>query len=217
MVPERRLTVNIVDPNIESYIESLRGQPAAVLREMEQLAEKRGFPVVGPEVGRLLFILARSSGARRVLELGSGFGYSAYWLAMALPEDGTVYLTDSSYENRRLAESFLSRAGFDSRVRFEVGDALELVDRVAGPFDIVFNDVDKEDYPATVEKVIPVLRPGGLFITDNVLWKGRVTDRSTADSATEAVRRFNQKITRHPHLETVVLPLRDGLAISMKR
>ena len=209
--------MNIVEPAIERYIESLRESPGQVLGEMEALARERGFPIVGPEVGRLLFVLARSCGAGRILELGSGFGYSACWFARALAPDGVVHLTDRSSANLELAASLLGRAELGSRARFHPGDALELADQLGGPFDIIFNDVDKEQYPAVIERVIPLLRPGGLFITDNVLWKGQVAVEGAADATTEAVRRFNRRLAHHPELETAMVPLRDGLAICVKR
>jgi caffeoyl-CoA O-methyltransferase len=209
--------MNIVEPAIERYISSLRGEVDPVVLEMEQLAERRGFPIVGPQVGQLLGILARALGARRVLELGSGFGYSAYWFARALAADGIVHCTDTSEANRDLAQDFLGRAGLAQRIRFQVGDALELTRQLDGPFDLVFNDVDKEQYPAVVEPVVALLRPGGLFITDNVLWKGRVAEPGEPDDTTAAVLRFNTMLHEHPALETCILPLRDGLAIAVKR
>lgn len=209
--------MNIVEPAIERYISSLRGEVHPVLLEMEQLAQRRGFPIVGPQVGQLLAILARAVGATRVLELGSGFGYSAYWFARALTADGTVHCTDMSEENRDLALDLLGRAGLGQRIRFQVGDALALVQQLDGPFDVVFNDVDKEQYPAVVEPVAALLRPGGLFITDNVLWKGRVAEPGEPDETTAAVLRFNTMLCEHPALETSILPLRDGLAIAVKR
>jgi predicted O-methyltransferase YrrM len=208
--------MKIVEPAIERYIDSLRGEIDPVVEEMERLARERGFPIVGPQVGALLCLLARSIGARMILELGSGFGYSAYWFARAL-EGGLVHCTDTSKENRDLALGFFDRLGLAHRVRFHVGDALQLADTLAPPFDIVFNDVDKEHYPKTVERAVALLRPGGLFITDNVLWKGRVVDAKRADETTRAVLRFNELISGHDQLETVILPLRDGLAVCRRR
>jgi predicted O-methyltransferase YrrM len=213
--------MNIVEPEIERYVDALRGEVDPVVAEMERMARQRGFPIVGPQVGALLYLLARSSGARTILELGSGFGYSAYWFARALPPEAgsgaLVHCTDTSAENRDLALGFLDRLGLARLVRFHVGDALQLAGTLSPPFDIVFNDVDKEQYPATVERAVALLRPGGLFITDNVLWKGRVVDAAGADETTRAVQRFNELITHHDELETVILPLRDGLAICRKR
>ena len=214
----------IVSPKIEMYLESLRRGPGAekgkavsVRLEMEQLAERRGFPIIGPEVGRLLAFLTRLSGARRVLELGSGFGYSAWWFAGALPEDGRVTCTDASAENRELALGYLGRAGLADRIRFEVGESLQILDGLAGPFDLIFNDIDKEDYPKSVDKAVQRLASGGLFVTDNTLWYGKVAETSPPDAATRAVQEFNRLTVSHPELETVILPIRDGLSLCRRR
>lgn len=207
--------MSIVDPAIESYLAGLRPQSDPVLQQMERLALERGFPIIGPDCGRLLFILSRAIDARQVLELGSGFGYSAYWFARAMSE-GEIHCTDSSAENRDQALTFFGRAGLAQMIHFHVGDALRHAERLDGPFDIVFNDVDKEQYPATVDLAVRLLRPGGLFITDNVLWKGRVPQPDPEDETTGAVLRFNRMITEHDRLETILLPLRDGLAVCLR-
>jgi caffeoyl-CoA O-methyltransferase len=207
----------IVDRKIEQYLLSLRPQPDSVRGEMERLASERAFPIVGPEVGRTLALLARASGARRILELGSGFGYSAWWFAGAIPSEGTVVCTDVSAENRDLALDFLGKAGFAAKVRFVVGDALDILETLKGSFDLIFNDIDKEDYPRSVARVVPRLNPGGLFVTDNTLWYGKVAEPSARDATTRAVREFNRLTVGHPELDTVILPIRDGLSICRKR
>ena len=206
----------IVSPEIERYLDTLVTPADVVQREMERLAAERSFPIVGPHVGRLLSVLARSCGARRVLELGSGFGYSALWFARALTPDGEIHCTDNSEENSDLAMGFLGRAGYGKLVRFHLGDALEVLERAEGQFDVIFNDVDKEQYPRVIEPAVARLRPGGLFITDNVLWKGRVA-RPDPDATTGAVLEFNRRIHDHPGLEVCVLPLRDGVALAVRR
>ena len=188
---------------------------------MEHLARERSFPIVGPHVGQTLQILARGIGARRLLELGSGFGYSAFWFARALQatasDDGELHCTDLLPDNRDRALDFLRRAGLDRHVTFHLGDAREVMQQLSGSFDIIFNDVDKEQYPSLVQPVVERLRVGGLFITDNVLWKGRVTaDASLLDETTRAVRRFNTLIHEHPRLATTILPIRDGVALSIR-
>ena len=212
--------MTIVTPEIEAYLDALAGPTPArepVRAAMERLAAERAFPIVGPHVGRLLAILAGALGARRVLELGSGFGYSAYWFARAVGPGGEVHCTDLDAENRRQALSFLGQAGLADRIRYHLGDALERARGLQGPFDIIFNDVDKEHYPETVELAVGLLRPGGLFITDNTLWKGRVAAPAAGDLTTAAVLEFNRLVTAHPRLQTVIVPLRDGLAICRKR
>ena len=206
----------IVHPLIESYLASLRTPRDEILLEMERIAEAEEFPILGPDVGKLLHILAKFGGARRVLELGSGFGYSAYWFATALPEDGMVHCTEWSEFNRDRAMDFFTRAHLSHKVRFHMGDALKAAEDILGPFDIVFCDIDKEEYPETIELVAPKMRPGGLFITDNTLWHGKVADTDRLDAPTRGVMTFNAVLTNHPDFETVIVPIRDGISVSMK-
>ena len=209
--------MNIVDPRLERYLEGLLDDPDPVQREMEELARQRGFPIVGPLVGRLLMLLAKATSARRVLELGSGFGYSALWFARALPDDGEIILTEYDSEDSERSRGFLAGAGLAGKATFLVGDALLLVDSVHGPFDIVFIDVDKEQYPAALDKALPLLRLGGLLIADNVLWQGRVVDEKPPEPSTAGVLEFNRRIHADPRLEVAMVPLRDGLAICRLR
>ncbi len=206
---------DIVFPSIERYLEGLDGDRDTVLLEMEQLAAASDFPIVGPLVGRTLGLLARSIGARRVVELGSGFGYSALWFARSLPEDGELILTDGSARQSEQAREFLRRGGVRCRVRCEVGDALEILERIPDDFDIVFNDIDKEHYPAVFPKAIPRVRVGGYFLSDNMLWGGRVvSDRSHA--STRGVVELTRLLLGAPSLYTVILPIRDGLSVSLR-
>jgi predicted O-methyltransferase YrrM len=186
-----------------------------VLLEMEQLAAATDFPIVGPLVGRTLYLLARSIGARRIIELGSGFGYSASWFAKALPEDGELILTDGSPHQSEQAREFLRRGGVRCRVRYEVGEALEILDRLPGDFDIVFNDIDKEHYPAVFPKAIPRVRVGGYFLSDNMLWGGRVVSDQSHVS-TRGVVELTRLLCAAPNLYTVILPIRDGLSVSLR-
>ncbi|HTP57760.1 MAG TPA: O-methyltransferase [Spirochaetia bacterium] len=206
----------IVDAKVEKYISSLDGKQDSVRRQMEEIARGNGFPIVGPQVGRLLSILARSVNARRILELGSGYGYSALWFARGMQEGGSIDCTDLSTENRDLALRFFREAGIEKFVTFHVGDALEVARAQTGPFDVVFNDIDKPDYPRSIPVALQLLRVGGLFITDNVLWSGKVADQRKADQDTAAIRQFNQMVCSRDDLETVILPLRDGVAVCQK-
>jgi caffeoyl-CoA O-methyltransferase len=207
----------IIEPRVESYMASLDAQPDPVLAAMEALAERRHFPIVGRQAGTLLAMLARLMGARRVLELGSGYGYSALWFARALPDDGRVICTDLSGDNRELAMGYFRTAGLEKKIDFLVGDALEIARAQKGPFDIIFNDIDKHDYPASVDVAIPLLRPGGLFVTDNSLWSGKVADEAANDATTEAVRAFNRAVFSRSDLDVVMLPVHDGLAVCRKK
>jgi predicted O-methyltransferase YrrM len=217
MVAVSYLMRMIVDPHVESYIASLDGQADPVLAAMETLAARKSFPIIGRHAGSFLALLARCIGARRVLELGSGYGYSALWFARSLPADGTIACTDLSRDNRDLAMNFFHTAGMEKRITFHVGDALVFARTQKGPFDIILNDIDKESYPASVDVAVPLLRSGGLFITDNTLWSGKVADESVTDTATRAIRSFNQAVFARADLESIVIPLRDGLTVCRKK
>jgi caffeoyl-CoA O-methyltransferase len=211
----------IVNREIEAYLMNLRWSSNfegrdSVTEEMELLAKKRGVPIVGPEVGKLLFILARVSGARDVLELGSGFGYSAYWFAKGLKEEGHVRCTDYSSEFRDLARAFFKKARIEEKLIFDVGNALDILKTLDSTYDIIFCDIDKQDYPRALDTALPLLAHGGLFITDNVLWHGMVASVSGKDSLALAVDNFNKKLQKRGDMETVILPLRDGVSVSVK-
>jgi predicted O-methyltransferase YrrM len=207
--------VDIVNPAIESYLHELASPQDPVLREMELLGAERSFPIVGPQVGRLLYILAAAISAKRIIELGSGFGYSAYWFAQAVGAGGQVILTETSAEHAAEAESFLERGGMLDRVRIEVGDGLEIIDRIGGEFDIVFNDIDKERYPQVLDRAAAALRPGGLLISDNMLWFGTVLDDPPVDASTRGVQELTRMLYESDDFRTVLIPLRDGITVSI--
>ena len=209
--------MDIVHPEIDRYLHELSNPRDPILREMEVLAAERSFPIVGPQVGRILALLARAIGARRVIELGSGFGYSAYWFARAVGPAGQVVLTETAAENAALAREFLGRGGLADRVRIEVGDALEIIDRIGGQFDVVFNDVDKEQYPRVLERAAAALRPGGLLISDNMLWFGTVLEPRPEQESTRGVQELTRRLYASDEFETVLLPVRDGVTVSLYR
>ncbi len=207
--------MNIIEPAIERYLHELANPDDSILREMELLGAERSFPIVGPQVGGLLKLLASAISARRVIELGSGFGYSAYWFAQAVGPEGLVVLTETSSERAAEAESFLERGGFSDRVRVVVGDGLEVIDRIGGEFDIVFNDIDKERYPLVLEKAAAALRPGGLLISDNMLWFGTVLEDDAKEASTRGVQELTRKLYDSVDFKTVLIPLRDGVTVSI--
>ena len=207
--------MNIIDPAIDLYLHELASPEDPVLREMEMLGAERSFPIVGPQVGRLLYILAAAISARRVIELGSGFGYSAYWFAKAVGPEGEVILTELSAQRAAEAQEFLDRGGLGDRVHVEVGDGLEIIDRVGGEFDIVFNDIDKERYPQVLDKAAAALRPGGLLISDNMLWFGTVLDDEPAEASTRGVKELTRLLHESPDFRSALIPLRDGVSVSI--
>jgi len=207
--------MGILYEDVARYLESLTPDRLDVLLEQEDVARERRIPIVGPIVGRWLHQLARMIGARRIFEMGSAIGYSTIWLALAVPEDGIVYYTDSDPTNAREALGYFRRAGVADRIRILVGDALKLLDQVEGEFDLIFNDVDKHQYPDVFRKAVPRLRRGGLLVADNVLWGGRVA-RGETDRETVAIREFNRLLFSSPDLMTTIVPLRDGVSVSLK-
>jgi len=207
----------IVEVKTEKYLHSLLPKRDAVLRAMEGYAARREIPIVGPACGRMLYQLARLIGARRVFEMGSAIGYSTLWLARAVGPEGIVFYTDGDPSNAGRAEAYLKKAGVRGRVRILVGDALTLLDATEGQFDLIFNDVDKTQYPDALSRAVDRVRPGGLLVTDNALWYGRAARPAPpGDLETRAIQKFNRLIHRSPKLFTTIIPLRDGLAVCTK-
>ena len=210
--------MEIVDPRIESYTASLHARyDEPVLLAMEAEARDRGFPIVGRNVGVTLWALAAAVGARRVFELGSGFGYSAYWFAKAVGPDGEVHCTDGDPENGTKAADYLGEAGTWDRIRYHVGDALTSFAAVEGTFDIVYDDIDKDGYPGAWRAARDRVRVGGLYICDNTLWSGRVPpDGEPPDEVTEAIREHNDMAAADERFVTTILPIRDGVLVATR-
>ncbi len=206
---------DIVFPHIEAYLETLESTRDHVLLEMERQAREGDFPIVGPLVGRLLCLLAQSIGARRIMELGSGFGYSGYWFARALPDDGELILTEGSETSMAKAREFFRQGGVRCRARFEVGDALTILERLPGEFDIILCDVHKAQYPAVFHKAVPRVRRGGYFIADNMLWGGRVVN-DHSHPTTQGVLEMTRLLFEAPNLYTTILAVRDGVSVSLR-
>jgi caffeoyl-CoA O-methyltransferase len=206
----------ITDKAVEKYLYDVLPERDPVLREMEAQASKRKIPIVGPAVARVFYQYARLMNAKKVFEMGSAIGYSTIWWARAVGEGGEVFYTDGDKKNAAEAGKYFQQAGVADRIRVETGDALELLSEQNQEFDIIFNDVDKEDYPRVLTLVSPRLRKGGLFITDNVLWSGRVTQKKPSAATTRAIQEFNQKLYAMPEFFTTILPLRDGVSVSLK-
>jgi caffeoyl-CoA O-methyltransferase len=213
--------MDIVNPKIEEYLRGLLGRDEDdVPREMEALAEERDFPIVGRLVGVTLELLARAIGARRVLEMGSGYGYSAYWFSRAVGPGGEVHMTEGDAANQEKALDYLRRAGFADRVHSHVGNALAVIDELSGEFDIVFCDIDKGDYPTAWAKARERIRVGGLYLCDNVLWSGRVAEEQATDDVrpgwTEAIKEHNEAIVEDPRYVLTVVPTRDGVMVALR-
>ena len=212
----------IVPEAVERYLAGLNRMVDPVLREIEREGEAHKLPLIDAEVGSLLRVLATAIGAERILEIGTAIGYSGIWLAGALPSHGMLLTLEVDGERARRARENFARCGLAERASVIIGDAERMLAKVSGPFDLIFQDGDKQQYTSLLDRLVDRLRPGGLLITDNVLWDGDVVPgfarpaaRNRAD--TEAISKYNERINSHPQLMTVIVPLRDGVAISVKR
>jgi predicted O-methyltransferase YrrM len=204
---------------IERYLESLVPARPAELTAMEQRARAVRFPIIGPAAGQLCYLLARLTGARRVFEMGSGFGYSTAWFARAVHENGggTVYHVVWDETLSQEARGHLTALGLSEVVAYEVGEAISVLRRTDGPFDVIFNDIDKEGYPASLPVIAEKLRPGGLLVTDNMIWGGRIFDRNDRTASTEGVRAFTRLVASDDRWISSLIPIRDGLLLAVRR
>lgn len=200
---------------VHNYLEQVIPERPTVLREMEKFAKENDFPIVGPLIGRYLFQAATIIKARKILELGSGFGYSAFWFSLAVKGKGHIVMTDTDKQNKKLAFDFFKRAGLQSQFEFKIGDALRTVKKIDATFDIILNDIDKINYVQTIDLAAQKLRRGGLFITDNLIWSGKVYDKNP-DDTTKAIIDFTKRLYADSRFYTTVLPIRDGLSVSVR-
>jgi predicted O-methyltransferase YrrM len=212
----------IVPDPVEQYLSSLNRSADSVLQAIARAGEERSLPLVDAEVGALLRTLAMAAGATRILEIGTAIGYSGIWLAGALPDGGSLLTMEMNADRAREARNNFERAGLADRVNVIVGDAQRMLAKVAGPFDVIFQDGDKQLYSPLLDRLVTLLRPGGLLITDNVLWDGEVVPGFVArpqrdPGDTRAIAEYNERLAAHPRLITSIVPMRDGVAISVKR
>jgi len=212
----------IVPDAIERYLDSINTLGDHVLEEISARGTTEDLPLVDAEVGALLRVLGVSIHATTILEIGTAVGYSGIWLAGALPSNGLLLTLEKDPDRAHVARKNFERAGLADRVNVMIGDAMLLLAKVAGPFDLIFQDGDKALYGPLLDRLVELLRPGGLLVTDNVLWDGEVvpgfvdTPRRNADE-TRAIADYNVQLSTHPLLMTSTVPLRDGVAISVKR
>ena len=208
--------------DVEAYLTARAGleHDDEVLRDMEARAQEHGFPIVGRASGRYLELVARAVGARRVMELGSGYGYSAYWFARAIGVEGSIVCTDGSADNAALAEDYLTRAGVWDRITYRVGDALTGMAQEEGDFDVVYCDVDKDGYPDCWRAARERVRVGGLYLCDNTLWDGRVADGTEREGRTSGWTRHivehNRLVAEDPRYVSSIIPIRDGILTALR-
>jgi predicted O-methyltransferase YrrM len=206
-------------PSLLEYLDGLVPPRNEVMREMEAHARAIKFNIVGPAAGHLMYLVARMIGARRVFELGSGYGYSTAWFARAVHENGggdvhhVVWHEDLSGQ----ARGYLGRMGYADLMRYHVGEAVGILEQTPGPFDLIFNDIDKEGYPASIAAIKQKLRPGGVLLIDNTLWHGKIFDSSDETSETVGVREVNAMLAQDPEFITSILPIRDGVLLAYRQ
>lgn len=206
--------LEITNPKIYQYLQETLVEDHPILREMGEYGRAQGFPIIDAQPGRMLYFLTRAINAKHVLELGSGFGYSAMWFALAVGEGGKVIMTESKQSNQDRARDYFARAGLLDRVEFNVGDALELAQKYAGPFDIIFCDIEKRNYAKALEIAHDSLRVGGILIYDNMLWHGRILSEKDAD--TRAVLETTRALLHDDQFFTTLVPLHDGQSVSLR-
>ena len=218
MIRPENLRSGYIQDDVEQYLYELLPERCAVISEMERYAAEHRVPIIGPAVARLLVLFAQVSGAKRIFEMGSAIGYSTIWLARAAGPKGTVFYTDGDPANAKRAQEYFRRAEVAKHIDVQVGDALELLKKTSGKFDLIFNDVDKHQYPDALRVALPKLKRGGLFITDNTLWSGKAARTAApGDAATLGVQEFNRLVYASKELYPVLIPLRDGVTVCRKQ
>ncbi len=204
---------------LSDYLNSLVPQRPAEMREMEAYAKENEFPIIGPAAGYFCYLSARLIGAKRIFELGSGYGYSTAWFARAVQENGggEVFHTVWDDELSTRARRHLGAMGYGNIVRYQVSEAVAALRETDGPFDLIFNDIDKNGYPESLDVIEQKLRSGGVLIIDNMLWSGRVYDVREQDSSTRAIRETTRRLTGSPNWISSVIPIRDGLIVAYRQ
>jgi caffeoyl-CoA O-methyltransferase len=210
---------DLISEPVRNHLDALVPARPAEMQRMETYAREHRFPIIGPAAGYFCYQVARMIGARRVFELGSGYGYSTAWFARAVQENGggVVHhvVWDAALSGR--ARQHLDALGFGEIVRYRVGEAVQALRESDGGFDLVFNDIDKEGYPEALSVVEEKLRPGGVLITDNLLWGGRIFDPDDRSASTEGVRELTRRVTSSPRWISTGVPIRDGLLVAYRQ
>ena len=209
---------DIVSGEVAAYLEGLVPPRPAELEAMEAYAREKGFPIIGPVCAHLCYQIARMIGARRVFELGSGYGYSTAFFAKAVQENGGGEVHHVVWDERlsQRARGHLGALGYDAIVRYHVREAVEALSAADGPFDLIFNDIDKDAYPRSLQVIEEKIRPGGVLIIDNMLWSERIFDREDRSPMTEGVREFTRLITGSGKWIVSLVPIRDGMIVATR-
>lgn len=204
---------------VQEYITSLVPPREPELKKMEEIAEKNNFPIIGPACGYYCYQLARMIQAKSIFELGSGYGYSTAWFAKAVKENGGGVVHHTVWDDKlsQQAQRHLSTLGSADVVQFHNAEAVETLRQTMGPFDIIFNDIDKEGYPDSLPVIKEKLRHGGILIIDNMIWHGQILDSDDHEPSTEAIRRFTRDVTSDLDWIVSLVPMRDGMIVAYKK
>ncbi len=212
------MSKDLFDPRLGDYLDDLVPERPREMLWMENFARETDFPIIGPASGYFCYLVARMIGARSVFELGSGYGYSTAWFAGAVRENGGGVVHHVVWDEAlsRRAREHLTALGYADLIRYTVGEAVEALRGTEGPFDLIFNDIDKSGYPAALPVIAEKLRPGGVLIADNLLWHGRIFDERDDSAATAGVRELTRLVSEDPEWTASVIPIRDGLLVARK-
>jgi caffeoyl-CoA O-methyltransferase len=204
---------------VMSYLDQLVPPRPPEMQTMEAHARKIHFPIIGPASGYACYQIARMTGARRIFEMGSGYGYSTAWFARAVAENGggEVFHVVWDEQLSQQAKQHLSTLGYDWMIHYQVGEAVQTLRETDGPFDLIFNDIDKEGYADSLPVIAEKLRHGGVLIVDNMLWHGRVLDPQDNSPETLSIRRLTDMLTRSPEWIVSLMPVRDGIVVAYKK
>ena len=211
--------MELYHPELKGYLDGLVPGRPDEMKAMEAYAKENAFPIVGPASGYFCYLAARIAKAQSVFEMGSGYGYSTAWFCRAVRENGGGVVHHVVWDEKlsKMARGHLKNLGYEDLVRFTVGEAVETLKQTAGPFDVIFNDIDKEAYPDALGVINDKLKPGGILIVDNLLWSGRIFDPEDRSPATEGVREFTRRISQDPGWIASIVPVRDGLLFAQKK
>jgi len=213
------MTTDLLPTYLQSYLDGLVPARPPEMQAMEIYAKQTNFPIIGPASGYFCYLITRLLGARRVFELGSGYGYSTAWFAKAVQENGggTVYHTVWDAELSRQARRHLAALGYEDLIHYQVSEAVQALKETQGPFDVIFNDIDKPGYPASLPVIHEKLRSGGVLITDNLLYHGTVFEPENRTEATQAIREYTRLLSTDSEWISSIVPVRDGVMLAYKK
>ena len=203
---------------IADYHARLSQHNDALLHRLEEEAKRDHFPIIGPAAGKFLYLMARAIGARKIFELGSGYGYSTLWFARAVRENGGGEVHHTVWDEglHQRAKANLAEAGYADLVKFHLGEAVQTLRETPGSFDVIFNDIDKDGYPDSLPVMKEKLRVGGVILIDNMIWSGRIFDESVADAQTAGVREFTRRLQADSDFVFQLVPVRDGVIVALR-